>query len=85
MDDSNLPIQIPAHLAKQTGTTGGRLLEIERAKASFSPAELETYLYGQDYIDRRSRILSIVENEVRFPLCVPPLVLATPPTPSEAK
>ncbi|GAA5865050.1 hypothetical protein JCM8547_007694 [Rhodosporidiobolus lusitaniae] len=60
------PIQIPEHLAKQTGTSGGRLLEIERSRASFSPADLQTYLYGKEALERRKRILAVVENEPAF-------------------
>jgi acyl-CoA oxidase len=74
---TSLPIEIPEHLSKQLGTTGGRLLEIERAKASFAPSELERYIYGQEYIDRRTRILAVVANEVRCsPTChFPPSLL----------
>ncbi|GAA6032946.1 hypothetical protein JCM8097_000060 [Rhodosporidiobolus ruineniae] len=60
------PVEIPQHLAKQVGTSGGRLLEIERSKASFSPDDLQNYLYGKSYLDRRARILPIVENEPAF-------------------
>jgi len=67
----HLPVQIPDGFAP-LGTSGTRLLEIERAKASFSPAELREYIYGNEYLERQSRILPIVENEVRL---VPPLVL----------
>lgn len=58
------PVEIPDHLTKPVGTPGPRLLEIERSKASFSPKDLELYLYGKDYIERRDRILPILENEV---------------------
>lgn len=61
------PVEIPEHLAKPVGTPGPRLLEIERSKASFSPKELERYLYGEEYIARRDRILPILENEVSAP------------------
>lgn len=59
-----VPVEIPDHLQKPVGTPGPRLLEIERAKASFSPRDLELYLYGKDYIERRDRILPVLENEV---------------------
>jgi len=57
-------ISIPAHLDKPVGTPGPRLLEIERSKASFAPAELQHYLYGDDYIERVKRILPVIEGEV---------------------
>jgi hypothetical protein len=60
-----VPVEIPDHLQKPVGTPGPRLLAIERAKASFSPRDLELYLYGKDYIERRDRILPVLENEVR--------------------
>ncbi|GAA5945945.1 hypothetical protein JCM10213_006196 [Rhodosporidiobolus nylandii] len=61
-----LPIDIPAHLSKQLTTSGGRLLQIERARASFSPQELEAYLYGQDYLERRARVLAVLQQEPAF-------------------
>ncbi|KWU43885.1 acyl-CoA oxidase [Rhodotorula sp. JG-1b] len=61
-----VPVEIPDHLQKPVGTPGPRLLEIERAKASFSPKDLELYLYGKDYIERRDRILPVLENEPAF-------------------
>ncbi|GAA5928229.1 hypothetical protein JCM3775_000548 [Rhodotorula graminis] len=61
----HLPVQIPDGFAP-LGTSGTRLLEIERAKASFSPAELREYIYGNEYLERQSRILPIVENEPAF-------------------
>ena len=61
-----VPVEIPDHLQKPVGTPGPRLLEIERAKASFSPRDLELYLYGKDYIERRDRILPVLENEPAF-------------------
>ncbi|GAA5888994.1 hypothetical protein JCM6882_009711 [Rhodosporidiobolus microsporus] len=60
------PVQIPPHLAEQRTTTGGRLLEIERSKASFAPKDLEEFLFGREYVDRRARILAVVENEPAF-------------------
>ncbi|GAA5827921.1 hypothetical protein JCM5353_007739 [Sporobolomyces roseus] len=63
---SSPPIQIPAHLSKPVGTPGPRLLEIERSKASFAPAELQHYLYGDEYIERVKRILPVIEGEPAF-------------------
>ncbi|TNY18023.1 acyl-CoA dehydrogenase/oxidase, partial [Rhodotorula diobovata] len=61
----DLPVQIPDGF-QPLGTSGTRLLEIERAKASFSPAELREYIYGNEYLERQARILPIVENEPAF-------------------
>jgi len=58
-------VELPKDL-KPAGTSGKRLLEIERARASFSTDELAKYLYGQEYLDRMKRILSIVEAEEAF-------------------
>lgn len=64
---SGFPVEIPEHLSKPVGTSGTRLLEIERSKASFSPDDLRSYLYGRDHLDRLKRVLPIVENDVRPP------------------
>jgi acyl-CoA oxidase len=56
--------EIPAHLAEQRSTKGTRMLEIERAKASFSVDALKTYLHGQQYLDQLNKILPVLENEV---------------------
>lgn len=58
-------VEIPAHLAEQRSTKGTRMLEIERAKASFSVEALKTYLHGQEYIDKLNKILPVLESEVR--------------------
>ncbi|BGP26994.1 hypothetical protein JCM10295v2_005956 [Rhodotorula toruloides] len=62
---SSVPVEIPDGF-KPLGTSGSRLLEIERSKASFSPADLEKYIYGDAAIERRNRILPVVENEPAF-------------------
>jgi acyl-CoA oxidase len=59
-------VKIPEHLSQPIGTSGGRLLEIERSKASFSSDDLKLYLHGEDRLKRIERILPILENEVRF-------------------
>ncbi|BGP42760.1 hypothetical protein JCM10450v2_006871 [Rhodotorula kratochvilovae] len=61
----HLPVQIPDGF-QPLGTSGTRLLEIERAKASFSPADLREYIYGKEFLERQARILPIVENEPAF-------------------
>lgn len=58
-------IEIPEHLSKPVGTSGPRLLEIERSKASFDVEGLKSYLHGQEHLDRVKRILPVLENEVR--------------------
>ncbi|GJN93681.1 hypothetical protein Rhopal_006738-T1 [Rhodotorula paludigena] len=63
---SGFPVEIPEHLSKPVGTSGTRLLEIERSKASFSPDDLRSYLYGRDHLDRLKRVLPIVENDPAF-------------------
>lgn len=64
-------VPIPEHLSKVRGTSGGRLLEIERAKASFSVEALKTLLHGDEELERMNRILPILENEVRTTLLLP--------------
>ncbi|GAA5974313.1 hypothetical protein JCM11641_006729 [Rhodosporidiobolus odoratus] len=66
MTSHAVPVEIPPHLAKQASTSGGRLLEIERSKASFAPEDLTLYLYGQEYLDRRKRVLAVLEAEPAF-------------------
>lgn len=58
-------IPIPEHLSKPVGTSGIRLLEIERSKASFSSDDLKTYLHGAEHLDRMARVLPVLESEVR--------------------
>lgn len=60
-------VALPPHLSKVLGTSGTRLLEIERSKASFSSDALKTYLHGESRIARLERILAVLENEVRRP------------------
>lgn len=76
----DLPVQIPDGF-QPLGTSGTRLLEIERAKASFSPAELREYIYGNEYLERQARILPIVENEVRLGIPLLPAALLLRPSP----
>lgn len=57
-------VEIPVHLQKPVGTPGGRLLEIERSKASFSVETLQQYLHGNKRLERLQRLLPILENEV---------------------
>lgn len=64
----NVFVPIPSHLSKPIGTSGTRLLEIERSKASFSSDDLKLYLHGADRLERMERILPILENEVSLNL-----------------
>ncbi|SDA02894.1 BZ3500_MvSof-1268-A1-R1_Chr11-1g03206 [Microbotryum saponariae] len=66
MDPGVKYIEIPAHLSKPAGTPGSRLLEIERAKASFSSDDLTLYLHGKEHLERVKRILPVLENEPAF-------------------
>lgn len=59
-------VEIPEHLSKPLGTSGPRLLEIERSKASFSSAELARYLHGDDYLERKRRLVELFEHEPAF-------------------
>lgn len=63
----NVYIQIPEHLSKPVGTSGIRLLEIERSKASFSSDDLKAYLHGSEHLDRMTRVLPVLESEVGPP------------------
>lgn len=60
-----LNISVPAEL-KPAGTSGPKLLQIERAKASFSSDELAVYLYGTAYLERVRKLLRIIEPEEAF-------------------
>ena len=85
----NVYIEIPEHLSRVVGTSGTRLLEIERSKASFSSDDLKTYLHGAEHLDRMARVLPVLESEVRTrlpsdapslgsPFCFTPLPLPFP-------
>lgn len=56
------PTQFPRHL-KPIEPQGSYLLEQERKRASFDPKDITVTLYGQDYLQKRERILKIIEND----------------------
>jgi len=58
-------VQVPEHL-KPRGTSGTKLLEIERSKASFSSHDMAVYIRGQETLDRQARLLDVIENEEAF-------------------
>ncbi|KAG0257963.1 hypothetical protein BG011_003630 [Mortierella polycephala] len=45
---------------------GSDLLTQERAKTTFSVHELSTFLYGEAYLERQERLLTLIENEPAF-------------------
>lgn len=57
-------VEIPENLREQRGTSGTRMLQIERSKASFSTEQLKQYLHGEDYLNRMNKILPVLESEV---------------------
>lgn len=56
------PTQFPRHL-KPIEPQGTYLLEQERKRASFDPKDITVTLYGQDYLQKRERILKIIQND----------------------
>lgn len=58
-------VQIPENLTVP-GTSGTRLLEIERSKASFSSKDLARFLLGEEHLERQARLLEIIEREPAF-------------------
>lgn len=58
-------VQIPEGLVPK-GTSGQRLLEIERSKASFSSDAMAEWLFGRDFLDRQASLLKIIEAEPAF-------------------
>ncbi|KAI7883592.1 acyl-CoA oxidase [Lichtheimia hyalospora FSU 10163] len=56
------PTQFPRHL-KPIEPQGSYLLEQERKRASFDPKDVTLTLYGQDYLEKRERILHIIQND----------------------
>ncbi|CDS03588.1 hypothetical protein LRAMOSA00990 [Lichtheimia ramosa] len=56
------PTQFPRHL-KPIEPQGSYLLEQERKRASFDPKDITVTLYGQDYLQKRERILKIIQND----------------------
>ncbi|KAK5822718.1 hypothetical protein F5H01DRAFT_149051 [Linnemannia elongata] len=45
---------------------GANLLAQERANTTFSVHEVSTFLYGEAYLERQERLLSVIENEPAF-------------------
>lgn len=58
-------IEVPPHLSVP-GTSGAKLLAIERSKASFSSSDLANFLIGPEHLERQARLLSIIEKEPAF-------------------
>lgn len=56
------PIRFPKHL-KPIEPQGSFLLEQERKGASFDPNALMRALYGDEYLQKRDKILNILEND----------------------
>ncbi|KAF9970886.1 hypothetical protein BGZ73_006266 [Actinomortierella ambigua] len=46
-----------------SGPQGSELLSQERSQTTFSVHEVTKYLYGEEFLERRERLLNIVENE----------------------
>lgn len=66
MNKDRHPIHIPTQLTTPAGTSGTRLLEIERSKASFSVDDLKLYLFGEDRLRRMEKILPILSTDPAF-------------------
>ncbi|KAG0065235.1 fatty-acyl coenzyme A oxidase, partial [Linnemannia elongata] len=45
---------------------GSDLLAQERSKTTFSVHDLSNYIYGEEYLERQEKFLSLIENEPAF-------------------
>lgn len=57
-----MAVKFPKHL-KPIEPQGKRLLQQERQHATFDANDLMHHIYGKEYIERRDRILHILEND----------------------
>ncbi|KAG1057147.1 hypothetical protein G6F43_001010 [Rhizopus delemar] len=57
-----MAVRFPKHL-KPIEPQGKRLLQQERQHATFDANDLMYHIYGKEYIERRDRILRILEND----------------------
>jgi len=48
------------------GTSGSKLLAIERSKASFSSHDMAKYVIGDEALERQERLLGIITKEEAF-------------------
>lgn len=62
--NNNVPTKFPKLAPK--GPSGDIVLAAERAKATFNPQELTKFMYGEEWLDRFSRVLEAIENEPAF-------------------
>lgn len=53
---------IPAHL-KPAGVSGPQLLETERKKASFDPAQMSEYLHGKAFLEKDAELVGILTSD----------------------
>lgn len=58
-------LELPSHLVPK-GTPTARLLERERSKASFDSGQLAEYLFGREWLERKDKLLNILEKEEAF-------------------
>ncbi|KAF9955936.1 hypothetical protein BGZ72_003253 [Mortierella alpina] len=49
-----------------SGPQGSELLAEERSKTTFSVHDLSNYIYGEEYLERQEKMLSLIENEPAF-------------------
>ncbi|KAI8987647.1 acyl-CoA dehydrogenase/oxidase [Mycotypha africana] len=57
-----MAISFPKHL-KPLEPSGTVLLQEERKKATFQTAQLTNFIYGTEYLEKKNRIQSIMEND----------------------
>ncbi|KAI9594232.1 acyl-CoA dehydrogenase/oxidase [Syncephalis fuscata] len=58
-------MKFPKNL-KPSGPQGTELLARERQQASFDPSKLSHFLYGEEHLERQTRLLEIIENDPAF-------------------
>ncbi|KAH8548711.1 acyl-CoA dehydrogenase/oxidase C-terminal [Umbelopsis sp. PMI_123] len=62
--NNDIPTKFPKLEPK--GPAGDIVLAAERGKATFNTQELTKFMYGEEWLERFSRVLEVIENEPTF-------------------
>ncbi|KAI8060774.1 acyl-CoA dehydrogenase/oxidase C-terminal [Gongronella butleri] len=62
--DNNVPTTFPK--LEPRGPGGPFLLAQERAKATFDPKELATFMYGDEWLSKMDKVLAVISKEPAF-------------------
>lgn len=62
LDKTSEPVQFPRHL-KPIEPQAPLILQQERDRATFSSEDLKNCIYGEEYLEKRDRVLQILQND----------------------